>query len=261
MTTPDAQTALGPRRFEGRVALLTGAASGIGRSVALRLAAEGATVFGVDINAAGLDETAASVAAAGGTMVVRPADITGRDECRATVAACLDDLGRLDVLGNIAGMARAEHVVDVAEADYRQMMAVNVDGAFFLAQAAIPHLLESSGNIVNIASNAGLMGQAYTVVYCMTKGAVIQLTRALAMEYIKTPLRVNAIAPGGVDTSLSRGFQIPDDVDFELMGRYTGLRRMARPDDVAGLFAFVASDDGANIHGAILSTDAGLTTG
>ncbi len=165
------------------------------------------------------------------------------------------------MLGNIAGMARAEHVVDVDEESYRRMMAVNVDGAFFLAQAAIPHLLESSGNIVNIASNAGLMGQAYTVVYCMTKGAIIQLTRALAMEYIRTPLRVNAIAPGGVDTSLARGFQIPADVDFELMGRYTGLRKMARPDDIAGLFAFVASEDGSNIHGAVLSTDSGLTAG
>jgi meso-butanediol dehydrogenase/(S,S)-butanediol dehydrogenase/diacetyl reductase len=261
MTTADTDRSARPRRFEGRVALLTGAASGIGRSVALRLAAEGATVFGVDINAAGLDETAASVAGAGGTMVVRTADITSRDECRATVSACVEDLGRLDVLGNIAGMARADHVVDVDERSYRTMMAVNVDGAFFLAQASIPHLLESGGNIVNIASNAGLMGQAYTVVYCMTKGAVIQLTRALAMEYIKTPLRVNAIAPGGVDTNLARGFQIPGDVDVELMARYTGLRRMARPDDVAGLFAFVASDEGGNIHGAILSTDAGLTAG
>jgi NAD(P)-dependent dehydrogenase (short-subunit alcohol dehydrogenase family) len=250
-----------PARFTGKVALLTGAASGIGRSVALRLASEGATVFGVDINADGLDETAAAVGEAGGTMVGRQVDVTSRNECRAAVAACVDELGRLDVLGNIAGLARAEHVVDVTEQQYRQMVGVNVDGAFFLAQAAIPHLLESEGNIVNLASNAGLMGQAYTVVYCMTKGALIQLTRALAMEYIKTPMRVNAIAPGGVDTALARGFHIPDDVDFELMGRYTGLRPMAQPDDVSGLFAFVASDDGRNIHGAVLSTDGGLTTG
>ncbi|MGZ4682207.1 MAG: SDR family NAD(P)-dependent oxidoreductase [Acidimicrobiales bacterium] len=261
MTTPANQNPAMPRRFERRVALLTGAASGIGRSVALRLAGEGATVFGVDINAAGLDETAASVADAGGTMVVRPADITDRDECRATVAACVGDLGRLDVLGNIAGMARADHVVDVDEDSYRRMMAVNVDGAFFLAQAAIPHLLLSGGNIVNIASNAGLMGGAYTVVYCMTKGAIVQMTRALAMEYMKTPIRVNAIAPGGVETGLTAGFKIPADVDFELMGRYTGLRPMARPDDISRLFAFVASDDGANIHGAILSSDGGLTAG
>src|SRR3954453_2228788 len=142
------------------------------------------------------------------------------------------------------------------------MMAVNVDGPFFMAQAAVPHPLRGDGGVVvNIASNAGLIGQAYTVVYCMTKGAIIQFTRALAMEYIKTPLRVNAIAPGGVDTSLARGFQIPDDIDFELMGRYTGLRRMARPDDVAGLFAFVASDDVATLHGSLLSTHAGLPSG
>ncbi|MGZ4705531.1 MAG: SDR family NAD(P)-dependent oxidoreductase, partial [Acidimicrobiales bacterium] len=127
--------------------------------------------------------------------------------------------------------------------------------------AAIPHLLLSGGNIVNIASNAGLMGGAYTVVYCMTKGAIVQMTRALAMEYMKTPIRVNAIAPGGVETGLTAGFKIPADVDFELMGRYTGLRPMARPDDISRLFAFVASDDGANIHGAILSSDGGLTAG
>ncbi len=109
------------------------------------------------------------------------------------------------------------------------MMGVNLDGCFFLAQAAIPHLLEQRGNIVNIASNAGLMGQAYTVAYCMSKGAIVQLTRALAMEYAKQPLRVNAIAPGGVDTALSRNFEIPDGLDFELMARYTGFGRWAPP--------------------------------
>jgi len=87
------------------------------------------------------------------------------------------------------------------------------------------------------------------------------MTKSLAMEYVKQPIRINAIAPGGTNTALSNNFQIPADVDFDLMGRYTGLRKMARPDDVAGLFAFVASDEGGNIHGAILSTDSGLTTG
>jgi NAD(P)-dependent dehydrogenase (short-subunit alcohol dehydrogenase family) len=105
------------------------------------------------------------------------------------------------------------------------------------------------------------MGQAYTVPYCITKGAVVQMTRALAMEYVKTPLRVNAIAPGGVDTTLSQTFQIPSDVDFELMAPYTGHRGMAQPSEIAALFAFVASDEARNIHGAILSTDSGLTAG
>ena len=101
---------------------------------------------------------------------------------------------------------RAEHFTEVTEAQYRQMMGVNIDGYFFMAEAAIPHLLETGGNIVNLASNAGLMGQAYTVVYCMSKGAVVQFTRTLAIEYIKTPLRVNTLAPSGVETPLATGF-------------------------------------------------------
>ena len=105
------------------------------------------------------------------------------------------------------------------------------------------------------------MGQAYTVAYCMTKGAIVQFTRALAMEYAKAPLRVNAIAPGGVDTALSRNFEIPDDLDFELMGRYTGFRSMGSADDIAAMFALVASDEGRSIHGAILSVDRGITAG
>jgi len=249
------------QRFAGKVALITGAASGIGRAVTLRLVDEGASVFAHDRNAEGLEETAGLAGNHPGDVRTRAGDISSRDECVATVAACIDAFGRLDVLGNVAGIARAEHFTDVTEANYRTMMGVNVDGYFFLTQAALGHLLESGGNIVNIASSAGLMGGAYTVVYCMSKGAVVQLTRALAMEYAKTSLRVNAIAPGGIMTNLTTGFHIPADVDFELMGRYSGLRGMGEPDDIAALFAFVASDDGRNIHGAVLSSDRGLTAG
>ena len=248
-------------RFDGKVALVTGAGSGIGRAVALRLTSEGAQVLAHDLNADALGETAKLVADSGASLETRTGDISSREECHATVAAAVDQYGRLDVLGNIAGIARAEHFPDVEERAYRQMMGVNVDACFFLAQAAIPHLLEREGNIVNIASNAGLMGQAYTVAYCMTKGAIVQMTRALAMEYAKAPLRVNAIAPGGVDTALSRNFQIPEDLDFELMGRYTGFRSMGSADDIAAMFALVASDEGRSIHGAILSVDRGITAG
>jgi NAD(P)-dependent dehydrogenase (short-subunit alcohol dehydrogenase family) len=249
------------RRFEGKVALITGAASGIGRAIAVRLASEGAQVYGHDLNSEGLGDTAELVASAGGTMRTRTGDISRADECRAAVAACVDTFGRLDVLGNNAGIARAEHVADVTEAQYRQMMGVNVDGYFFTAQAALPHLLESDGNIVNVASNAGLMGQAYTVVYCMTKGAVVQLTRALAMEFAKTKIRVNAIAPSGIQTALSENFEIPADVDGRLMTPYMGFRPMGSPDDIAAMFAFVASDEGGSVHGAILAVDRGVTAG
>jgi meso-butanediol dehydrogenase / (S,S)-butanediol dehydrogenase / diacetyl reductase len=245
-------------RFAGKAAVVTGAGSGIGRSVALRLAAEGAQVLGLDINAESLATTATR---AEGCIEVRECDISKSSECRTAIDDAVERFGHLDILGNIAGIARAEHVGEVTEAAYRQMMGVNVDGYFFMAQAALPHLVHDGGVIVNVASNAGLLGQAYTVVYCMTKGAVVQMTRALAMEYMKTPLRVVAIAPGGVDSGLTRGYQMPSDVDWDLVGRYISLRGMAKPADISALFTFLASDEAKNIHGAVVSSDGGMTAG
>jgi NAD(P)-dependent dehydrogenase (short-subunit alcohol dehydrogenase family) len=245
-------------RYDGRVAVITGAASGIGRATTLRLASEGAPVVALDLDEAGLEATRGS---ADGKVLTRVCDVTKADDCNCAIEFAVSEAGRLDVLGNVAGIARGEHFTEVTEAAYRQMMAVNVDGYFFMAQAAIPRLLENNGVIVNVASNAGLIGQAYTVVYCMTKGAVVQLTRALAMEYLKQPLRVVGIAPGGVDTGLLRNYQMPADVDFDLVMRYTGARGMASPDDLANLFAFLASDEARNIHGTTVSSDGGMTAG
>ena len=244
-------------RFENRVALITGAGSGIGREVVLRLRSEGATVFGHDRDGDRLAETSEMA----GGIATRIGDVTDPDECKATVAACVDEHGRLDVLGNVAGIARSEHFLGVSVEDYRLMMAVNADACFFFCQAAIPHLLETSGNIVNIASNAGVMGQAYTVAYCASKGAVVQMTRALAMEFVKTTLRVNAIAPGAVNTNLVRGFQLPPDVDFALMASYMGFRPMSEPSEIAALFAFLASDDARSMTGAIVNIDNGISVG
>jgi meso-butanediol dehydrogenase / (S,S)-butanediol dehydrogenase / diacetyl reductase len=249
------------RRFDGRAALVTGASSGIGRAVALRLAAEGASVLACDIDAAGLDSLGKEVLEDAGKIVGRVTDVRDRSECFAAVEDAVAEFGRLDVLGNVAGILRTGHATDVPEDEYRLMFAVNTDAYFFLAQAAIPHLLATRGNIVNIASSSGLIGGAYTVPYCMTKGAVVQLTRALAMEFLKKKIRINAIAPGGTETALVAATVFPDDVDYELIGRYTVPRRPAKPADIARLFAFVASDDGRNIHGAILSSDGGVTAG
>ncbi len=246
-------------RFDNKVAFLTGAASGMARSISLRLASEGAKVMGVDVNEAGLAETQQLVADAGGTMSTRLVDITQRDECHAAINATAEEFGQLDILGNIAGIAQSKHLTDVTQADFDRIMNVNVAGTFWCSQAAIPHLLKTKGTIVNIASNAGFMGQAYTTPYCASKGAVVNLTRAMAMEYAKTELRINAVAPGGVWTPMTTSFDLPDDIDFELMKPYMGFREMAQPEEIANVFAFIASDEASNVHGAIWSADNGLT--
>ena len=248
-------------RFDGKVALITGAASGMGRAVSIRLAAEGAQVFGVDVNADGLAATASEVAGSGGRIETQHCDLGSVDDCRQAAAGCAEAFGRIDVLGNIAGLSWQDRVEDITEEIWDRMFGVNVKGMFFLTQAALPHLLASGGNIVNIASNAGLQGLAYTSHYCATKGAVVQLTKALAMELAKTPVRVNAIAPGGVNTPMVQNYQQVEDPDRHFIRRMIAFKPMSEPHNIAALFAFLASDDCPGIHGAIFSVDGGLTTG
>lgn len=243
-------------RFDGKVALITGAGAGIGRAVTLRLAEQGATVFAVDVDGGALDQTKAL---ATGSVTVREADLSDPDECVAVVAECVAHHGRLDVLGNVAGIYVAAHATELTRAQYRRVMAINLDACFFLAQAAIPHLLEHDGNIVNIASNAGLQGVPYSVAYCISKGGVVQLTRALAVEFLKQPLRVNAIAPAGTNTNIAAGADFPSDMDPDLSGRMGGHRGLSEPEEVAALFSFLASDDARSVTGAIYTMDNGLT--
>jgi NAD(P)-dependent dehydrogenase (short-subunit alcohol dehydrogenase family) len=250
-----------PSRFAGKSILVTGAASGIGRATALRFVDEGGAVLAFDLDADGLEGTAKAATGGPGTLIVHAGDVSRPDACRDAVAAAVAAHGGLDVLVNVAGVFRASHFANTAEAEYRLVMGVNADGLFFMCQAAVPHLLERSGNIVNIASTAGVEGQAYTVSYCMSKGAVIMLTKALAMEYMKTPLRVNAVLPGGTDTPLVAGVNYPEDVDFDLVLRYAGVRGFNRPEEVAAAVAFVASDDASAVHGALLPADRGSLAG
>jgi len=248
-------------RFEDKVALITGAASGIGRAVCVRLASEGARVFAMDIDHDGLAGTETLVKDAGGSIQVGGFDVTERAQCFAAVQAAVDAFGKLDILANVAGILRFSHSHEMSEKEWNLVHAVNLSGPFFLCQAAIPHLIESGGNIVNIASTASLIGQAYTAAYCSSKGALVQLTRSLAMEYIKQGIRINAVAPGGTTTALVAAVEIPDDMDGSLVQRYTGFRAMSDPDEIASAVAYVASEEARSVHGAILSIDGGMTTG
>jgi len=249
------------KRFEGKVALITGAASGMGRATSVRLADEGARIFGVDVDEAGLKETAVQIGEAGGQIETRICDVASRADCFEAVEAAVAAFGRLDVLANIAGIVRFNNTVDVSEEEWNLVLTVNLSGPLFLSQAAIPHLLATQGNIVNVASNAGLMGQAYTAAYCASKGGLVQLTRSMAMEYMKQPIRINAVCPAGTDTAMNKGIVFPEDVNWKLVQRFSGFRGFGQPEDIASAIAYVASDEAKMVHGSIFSVDNGVTAG
>jgi NAD(P)-dependent dehydrogenase (short-subunit alcohol dehydrogenase family) len=248
-------------RFTGKVALVTGASSGLGAATALRLAAEGAQVFGIARNIDGLRNTEQRAQNTEGILTTMSIDVSQPLQCAQAVRACIAHYGQLDALINVAGRHDFRHTPSVTEQQWLHDLAVNLNGPFFLAQAAIPHLLEAHGNIVNVASIAGLQGQPYSAAYCSAKHGLLGLTKALAMEYMKTPLRVNAIVPGGMDTPQVTNIQIPPDADFDLIMRTGAPRGLMHVDDVAALIAFLASDEAKAVHGSIQVIDNGKTVG
>jgi NAD(P)-dependent dehydrogenase (short-subunit alcohol dehydrogenase family) len=140
-------------------------------------------------------------------------------------------------------------------------LAVNLSGPIYLSQAAIPHLLKVSGAIVNVTSSAAFVGEAYAAAYCASKAGLTQMTKALAMEYTHKPIRINAVAPGGMATNIAANLKMPPDVDYALIKRYSGLRGLVDVNDVAELIAFLASDAARGYHGACISIDRGITAG
>lgn len=248
-------------RLEGKIALVTGAASGIGRATCVRLASEGASIFGVDLDEKGLQQTAMEIKSAQGEMEVAVVDVSSREQCFDGVESAVKVFGKLDILANVAGIVRFHHFESITEAEWNKVMAINLSGPLFLSQAAVPHLLASKGNIVNVSSNAGLMGQAYTAAYCASKAALIQLTKSMAMEYVKKPLRVNVVCPGGTETEMVHGVDFPEDVDGSLVERYAGLRGCGQPEDIASMIAYLASDEARMIHGSVISVDNGVMAG
>jgi NAD(P)-dependent dehydrogenase (short-subunit alcohol dehydrogenase family) len=247
--------------MQGKVALVTGAGGGLGAASAIMLARAGADVAIADLKAEGLAETAAAITALGRAALTLPCDLGIADQCAPLVTATVARFGRLDALCNIAGILRLANSADMPLADWNQVLAVNLTAPFLLSQAAIPHLLENAGAIVNVTSLAAHIGEAYAAAYCASKAGLAQLTKALAMEYIKTPVRINAISPGGMMTPIAGSFTPPPGADMALLGRLHPLRGLVEVDDMAAMIVFLASDASAGFHGAILQMDQGMTTG
>ncbi len=255
-----ARTPLPSRRFEGKTAIVTGAASGIGRATAVRLATEGARVACLDVAAEGVEETAGALVTLGAMALAYRCDVTDEDEVDRTVDQVASALGRPSVLCNVASIGMFAHSIDMPLSNWQRILAVNLTGPFLTSKAVLPHMLHpQGGNIVNVASTSGLTGSAYSAAYCASEGGLVMLTRALAVEYAGRGVRVNAVAPGGVDTPLVANFALPEGADPKHLHRMMSKMGSCSPDQVAAAIAFLASEESAYTTGAVLSVDGGIT--
>ena len=233
----------------GKAALVTGAASGIGKATAIRLGSEGAAIVVADRNAEGATEVAAEIR----SRFDVPADAVAFDaaesgSCSAMVDAAVAALGRLDVLCNIAGIITGGAFTEISDADWERMIAINLGSLFYVTRRAMPHLIATKGNVVNMASASGLRGVAERVAYSSAKAGVIGFTRSLAAEYASRLVRVNALCPGGIKTP-------------PILGALQGSpppSRLGEPDQVAAAIAYLASDEAGFVTGSIMELDGRL---
>jgi len=246
------------QRFTNKVVLITGAASGIGRASAERIASEGGALFLVDVDAQGLSESAKRCEELGAQVATQICDVSDPAAARGSVEAAVQRFGRLDSLCNVAGILHFDHTHELPLATWRRILSVNLDGTFFMTQAALPHLLAARGNVVNMASTAGLAGHPWTAAYSASKGGILAFTYTLAIEYCAQGLRANAVCPGSVSTPMHAAFKLPEGADRKLIYRIMPPDRAFRgPETVASVVAFLASEDAAHVNGEAIRVDGG----
>jgi NAD(P)-dependent dehydrogenase (short-subunit alcohol dehydrogenase family) len=245
------------QRFEDKVALVTGAGSGIGRASAQRIAAEGGSVFCIDLNEDALDSLVAEIASTGGEATARVCDISSESDVQACVAQCVEHYGSLYALVNMAGLLRFDDTEQLETAAWQKIIDVNLTGTMMLCRSVLPHLIESGGSIVNAASTAALSGLPCGVAYSASKGGVLAMTRSIAVEYAKRGVRANCVCPGDIKTGMTHGVDFPETMDFELMPRIMSLSGAKGPETLAGVIAMLASQDGIHITGEDIRVDGG----
>ncbi|MEU3615340.1 SDR family NAD(P)-dependent oxidoreductase [Streptomyces sp. NPDC006872] len=240
--------------LQGKVAVVTGGARGIGRGIATVLAAKGAAVAVWDLNTEGAEKTAAEIQAAGGTALAVGGDAADAEAVARSAARTRKELGPVTILVNNAGTTAYEPFTAISEVSWDRMIAINLKGPFLVTQALVPDMLEAGwGRIVNISSSSAQTGAPAMAHYAASKGGVIGLTKALAIEYIEKGITVNHVPPGFIDTPLVR--QGPIDVDAA--AATMPMKRAGTPEDVAYAVAYLASEEAGYVTGQTLSTNGG----
>jgi NAD(P)-dependent dehydrogenase (short-subunit alcohol dehydrogenase family) len=252
-------------RLHGKVAIITGGASGIGRATALRFAAEGAAVMVADLNEAAGNVLMQEITSNGGGAAFSPADVTRAADCKQIVKNTVGQLGGIHVLFNNAGIIRRASVLDLSEEDWDRVIAVNVKSAFLMSREVLPIMIKSGGgSIINMASGWGLAGGPKAAGYCASKGAVVLLTKAMAVDHGRQNIRVNCLCPGDTDTNMLRteARQLGErEEEFLAESAYRPLGRLGRPEEIAQAALYLASDASSFVTGTAMVVDGGGLAG